>query len=746
MTTKDNQPDSSATSGTCAPGHHHTKNAVAPAPQAATPLPEQDERASELIAKLDRVARWIDKFPVPTDGATAMILHLRDVKVWIAENLTALTQQAAPVAPRDHEIRELVNDLRDIATQFHAAQQLRARIADRVSRFLVSPVAAPEAPTEPIYQVQFYGNSDSSAWNDASEAAYHMFMPARRRIVYASTVAAPEAPIPMILHCPRCTYQHVDEPDERTEGWANPPHRSHLCHWCGHIWRPADVPTEGVKAIQTRGTNDSAPEAPASEQQAILVANEEGIELAIERRDDGKWQFMPTCFDGTRPRLNTAATTASASDMQDDFEKWAKSHGDLPLDHADDQLKTDDGLLHFPTYKFGRTEIAWRAWANRHAPAPSRETAVPPVRPWDARLAPGDGAVEVRRAMEAEIADLRAAIAGREADDPCRAVLQRLRRLFSKGVDPRLDAVLDEADAALAQHSAPQPAATASIVIDGRTYTADEIKARIQSLDAEAQAVWEQHELGAARLEALEDKLGAPQPAATDAEVGDLRKVASAGEDFHIGVSVEPNGTYVQLWDGETKLYAHFHEMPSKPSAEVGDEGLPPLPKAECLHGDGVYGYTAEQYRQGQREAIAADRRARQIEVDELRAELADLQTKFEEQNRAFFATSTELQQAQQELARRAGSTTGDAELDVTQKSEQSTDVEPDPLYDEAVAIVRAHNRASLSLVQRTLLIGYNRTARLFEAMEAAGVVSRMSMDGHRTVLATPQPPAGDAP
>src|SRR5574340_600312 len=25
------------------------------------------------------------------------------------------------------------------------------------------------------------------------------------------------------------------------KGWDNPPHRSHLCHGCGHIWRPADV-------------------------------------------------------------------------------------------------------------------------------------------------------------------------------------------------------------------------------------------------------------------------------------------------------------------------------------------------------------------------------------------------------------------------------------------------------------------------------------------------------------------------
>ena len=64
-------------------------------------------------------------------------------------------------------------------------------------------------------------------------------------------------PIDMILHCPACGLQHVDEPDERTPGWKNPPHKSHLCHGCGHIWRPADVPTNGVRAIKTVGKNDS---------------------------------------------------------------------------------------------------------------------------------------------------------------------------------------------------------------------------------------------------------------------------------------------------------------------------------------------------------------------------------------------------------------------------------------------------------------------------------------------------------
>lgn len=75
-------------------------------------------------------------------------------------------------------------------------------------------------------------------------------------------------PIPMVLHCPECGMQHIDGPEhQRRQGapgitlepWDNPDHRSHLCHGCGTIWRPADVPTTGVKEIKTRGKKDTWP-------------------------------------------------------------------------------------------------------------------------------------------------------------------------------------------------------------------------------------------------------------------------------------------------------------------------------------------------------------------------------------------------------------------------------------------------------------------------------------------------------
>jgi S-DNA-T family DNA segregation ATPase FtsK/SpoIIIE len=60
---------------------------------------------------------------------------------------------------------------------------------------------------------------------------------------------------------------------------------------------------------------------------------------------------------------------------------------------------------------------------------------------------------------------------------------------------------------------------------------------------------------------------------------------------------------------------------------------------------------------------------------------------------------------------------------------------EADPLYDQAVEVVLKNRRASISLVQRHLRIGYNRAARLLEDMEKAGMVSPMQSNGNREIL-----------
>jgi len=78
--------------------------------------------------------------------------------------------------------------------------------------------------------------------------------------------------------------------------------------------------------------------------------------------------------------------------------------------------------------------------------------------------------------------------------------------------------------------------------------------------------------------------------------------------------------------------------------------------------------------------------------------------------------------------------TGGDDEPFVQIESSGDTEQE-DELYDEAVAFVLDSRRASTSSVQRKLRVGYNRAARLIDAMEAAGVISAMNSNGSREIL-----------
>ena len=51
-------------------------------------------------------------------------------------------------------------------------------------------------------------------------------------------------PSPMILTCPVCGGRHIDEGE-----FATKVHHTHACQYCGMVWRPAIVPTVGVKFL-----------------------------------------------------------------------------------------------------------------------------------------------------------------------------------------------------------------------------------------------------------------------------------------------------------------------------------------------------------------------------------------------------------------------------------------------------------------------------------------------------------------
>ncbi|WP_063892439.1 hypothetical protein [Burkholderia anthina] len=120
-------------------------------------------------------------------------------------------------------------------------------------------------------------------WCDADEkAAYEAEVRLIERLhaLLAAHPGQPE-PIDMLLYCPKCGVQHIDHAEPAVEhehgavefeAWDNPPHRSHLCHACGTIWRPADVPTNGVAAIRTRGKADTWSGKPEPRASAGVIA------------------------------------------------------------------------------------------------------------------------------------------------------------------------------------------------------------------------------------------------------------------------------------------------------------------------------------------------------------------------------------------------------------------------------------------------------------------------------------------
>ncbi|MCT9809496.1 DNA translocase FtsK 4TM domain-containing protein [Acidovorax sp. Be4] len=77
------------------------------------------------------------------------------------------------------------------------------------------------------------------------------------------------------------------------------------------------------------------------------------------------------------------------------------------------------------------------------------------------------------------------------------------------------------------------------------------------------------------------------------------------------------------------------------------------------------------------------------------------------------------------------GTVDGDGEVG----GEGGENGEKDPMYDQAVEVVLKDRKASISYVQRKLRIGYNRSARLLEDMEKAGLVSSLTTSGQREVL-----------
>lgn len=252
----------------------------------------------------------------------------------------------------------------------------------------VAKGALPEFPPFPI-------------WVEANDAeALHAWASQVRREAYEVGAAAGRsaesvggfeltrsAPIDMVLHCPKCGMQHIDEPeafnpDRHNEttfpagAWTNPPHRSHLCHRCNYIWRPADVPTNGVAAVKTKGKNDFPPVAATGEPapdlagalDSVLQAWWSGRLIPIDERSSGY-------VNGVMQRAERAQCAAApaagltASEPVNDSKTERLKHA--VEGECDGLALTDAQAIAILRYVLPTTPIA--VWDDEQAAAPSVE-------------------------------------------------------------------------------------------------------------------------------------------------------------------------------------------------------------------------------------------------------------------------------------------------------------------------------------------------------------------------------------
>lgn len=154
----------------------------------------------------------------------------------------------------------------------------------------------------------------------------------------AAVVADPPAPIPMVLHCPACGLQHVDAA-EPERGWTNPPHRSHLCHGCGSVWRPADVPTTGVQAVTTRGSVDNLVDQPARVPAEVAAAFHAYVQARTAASigavgDDSAGavhtEQLEAAADAAHDRLYDAIRVAANKTAHDSVVEWVTAASGRP--------------------------------------------------------------------------------------------------------------------------------------------------------------------------------------------------------------------------------------------------------------------------------------------------------------------------------------------------------------------------------------------------------------------------------
>ena len=207
----------------------------------------------------------------------------------------------------------------------------------RLHKFVEGPstndaIPSPDVVCTAAYSDRYFEDDDANM--DLIAAARNLIRP----LAEAYLAGLDAKPIDMILQCPACGLQHIDAP---SEGWDNPPHRSHLCHGCGSIWRPADVATNGVEHIKTFGSADTprlirtAPAAILTILDALGKARGEVERLSSEEQVVARtYPDHVTLEVALRDRI--AKKDAELATLRAEVERW-RGEGDALLAKLEDR-------------------------------------------------------------------------------------------------------------------------------------------------------------------------------------------------------------------------------------------------------------------------------------------------------------------------------------------------------------------------------------------------------------------------
>lgn len=257
-----------------------------------------------------------------------------------------------------------------------------------------------EAPAEPIYQVQYDSEKGTSAWHDASEAAYHTFMPERRRIVYVHDAAAPSAGQAPIGYITTGDIKYGSEGAEVGD-WD--------IEWDRKVIdaMPEFAVPETTYAVYLERVPTKSAGAAAKTEQADAVAAivRDVCELDYSGENWDHEKMLSVTVDDLRlicerniAKSSTAAGAGSAQPAALD----ERALPPLPKHHG----YTGPHKVYYESdmINFARAALTQQAGAA----APSRED-VAKIKTWQERLPLHDYVHS--RALRAEIADLRAALA-----------------------------------------------------------------------------------------------------------------------------------------------------------------------------------------------------------------------------------------------------------------------------------------------------------------------------------------------